>query len=359
MICAVSGAVAGVFLNTNVNNVSSYEDKNEFYSKKGFDLIVKGPSASQIEDFKVRDDVSKCTPYLEIELTAKTKTSTFQPTLLVFDDFGDLKNTENTETRLIKKKEVASNPIAIDYKFAQNNHFDLNDMITLYVDGSPKDCFVAKIFKTDYIYTKGIVITTFDVVPTTLRSGVYLSSNNVASLKGDLKTYKPLGTLLEKTEYQTDEQYEEYLDAFYKRDYSTTHVLDYKDEEESNREVALPRANSSNIGALVASIIFGILAFLTSFVGFIIFAKNNKDYIYKYIHDNGSKNLIKGYSIYNAILLSTCLSVVILATAIAVIMCPSYYSFGSALLTNIWAVVLPVIGIVIGYIISLIKIKKA
>ena len=358
-LCCIGGIVVGTFTNASVTNVSEYRDKNEFYSKKGFDLIVKGPSDSQIEGFKVREDITQCIPFLEIDLNTTINGNNNQSTFLIFDNVIDLKYTENTDVRLIKSKEGLANPVFVDYKFAKNNNLNINDSFTVVINGNPKECLVSRIYRTDFIFSKGVIIATTDIIPTSFKSGVYLSTNNIDSLMNDLKEYKPMGTLLEKTEYQTDEQYQQYLESFYAKDYSKTHVLDYKEDEKANETTNLPKAESSKVSLLIASIVFGVIVLSLSLAGFIIVGKNKKDFIYKYIHDNGSIKPIKGYSVFNGIMVLTVIASSLISAAIASNNASSYISFGNALALNIWTILIPAIGIVIGYLFTLFKLKKA
>ncbi len=359
LLSAVGGIVVGSFAKTKAINVSEYQDAKEFYGTKGFDLIVKGPSLTQIEGFKIRDDVARCVSYLEIDLNTTINGKLGQSTFLVFDDVADLKYTENTDVRLIENFDIFNDFVFVDYKFAEINNLKLGDSLTVTIDGSPKKCTISRIYKTDYIFSRGVLITSTNVVPSSFKTAIYLKSNNVASLKEDLSDYKPLGTLLEKTEYQTDEQYQKYLDDFYSRDYSSTHVLDYKEKDEMNESTALPKANSASTALIVATIVFGVLSFLISLAGFIVVAKNKNDFIYKYIHDNGSKGIIKAYSIFNALLIVTCAVTALISTFIAANATSVYCSVGSVFVMNILSFIIPIIGVAVGYLITTLLVRKA
>ena len=348
--------VCGTFVKTHTENVAEYQDTDEFYSSKGFDLIVQGPSKEQIDGFKVRQDVSHCVSYLEIELFIKIQNSQKQSNVLVFDNIEELKYTENTDERIIKNKEGLTNPVYIDYQFSKINNLKIGDKFLVYIDSSPKECSVARIYKTDFLYKKGVIIASTEIVPSSIKSGVYLKSNNFVSLREELKSYKPLGTLLPKTQYQTDEQYQQYVDEFYAKDYSS-YIFGIKNEEMS--KTALSKAESSKKGIVVSSIIFGVLLLLVSLGSFILVAKNKNDFIKKYIRDNGAKEPRNCYLVFNLLMLCCAAVANVIILLLTVNKTAYFISFGSALAANLVVLLVPVLSIVLGLATTLVLIKKS
>lgn len=357
LTCAGS-LVSGKFVKTNIENVSAYNDKNEFYCKKGFDLIVKGPSMSQIESFKSNENITKCIPYLEIDLNMKINDKINQNTVLVFDDFNDLQYSELTRYREIESSNLVSNSVGIDFKFSKNNGLSLNDEFTMYIDGAEQICKVSTIFKTDYIFTKGIVVTTTNLVSSSFKTFAYLKTNNIVSLKKQFEDYIPMGTLLPKSEYQTDEQYQKYLDEFYSKDYFSTHILDYGEEMIQNNNVNLPKAESSKKSMIISSVVFAVFLSLISLFFFFVVAKNKNDFIYKQIKDNGNKTSIIGYSVQNGLMLFVSLVCSFITIISGIHSTSVFISFGSAFISNLIFVFLPVACILASYLFIFLKIRK-
>ena len=101
------------------------------------------------------------------------------------------------------------------------------------------------------------------------------------------------------------------------------------------------------------------LCLVASLVCFFVNARNKEDKIYKYIQENGSKRIVEIFSAFNAsfALFMIVGSLIVMGSSLNGL--TTYFTFSSVLAASWMALVLPVVAILVGYAITLIKIKKA
>ena len=349
----------GYSLNSKTRYEAEYIDKTSFYYDNGFDLLVSGASKQQTEDYTQKDYVKTITSVLKISLNVKTGTVEDYRDLLVFNSLEDLEFSEFTEKRLIGKYE-STNPIYADYKFCDLYNVKLGDDIALSVNGEKKSFCITRIYRTDYFYSEGVLITTKDVLPLSSKSQLmYITTDNKDKLIEGLKDYKPLGTLLDKKETQTDEEYQKYLDEFNSKKYFDSYVIDNTSaasgvEENYSTKIANSKKNFYICVAVISFICLG-----TSLLCFFANAKNKKDKIFKYIQENGKDRLLIIFSIFHFSFVIFMAISSILAVYKSLSSLTVYYTFASALSNSYLCILVPVLVILISYLITMITIKKA
>lgn len=349
----------GYSLTSKTRYEAEYIDKTSFYYDNGFDLLVSGASKQQTEDYTQKDFVKTITTVSKISLNVKTGTIEDYRDLLVFNSLEDLEFSEFTEKRLIGKYE-SSSPIYADYRFCNLYKVKLGDAISLSVNGEKKNFCIARVYRTDYFYSEGVLITTKDVLPLSSKSQLmYITTDNKDKLIDGLKDYKPLGTLLDKKETQTDEEYQKYLDEFNSKKYFDSYVIDNANansgvEENYSTKIANGKKNFYICVAVISIICLG-----TSLLCFFVNAKNKKDKIFKYIQENGKARLLIIFNIFNFSFAIFMAIGSILAVYKSLSSLTVYYTFASALSSSYLCILASVLGILISYLITMITIKKA
>ena len=109
----------------------------------------------------------------------------------------------------------------------------------------------------------------------------------------------------------------------------------------------------------ISVIIVSVVCLLASLICFFVNAKNKKDRIYKYIQENGNNMIFKIFTIFN--LSFVVLILIGLLTSMKIVLdgMSTYYTFASILETSYIALIIPIVSILVGYLITSIKIKKA
>lgn len=218
LIALAASAGSSLWMNFTLGSKTRYEaeyaDKTSFYLDSNFDFLVSGASKKQAEEYGRKDFVQNVTPASKISLSVKTGSIEDYRDLLIFDSDEALEHTEFTEKRLIKKSNN-ENHVYADYKFCELYNVDLGDSITISSSGEREEYCISRVYRTDYSYPEGILVATKDTLPLESKSQLmYVTAKDKEKLVDDLKNYKPLGTLLDKKDTQTDEEYKKYLDEF-------------------------------------------------------------------------------------------------------------------------------------------------
>lgn len=345
-------------LKTKVQYDSEYMDKLSYYEDNNFDIILSGASQKQIDEFKTKDFISNVVTATKVSINIKTTYNDDYNDILFFESENDLEYTEFNSKRLISSINT-DKFIYADYKFCNLNKVNLGDSISVTLNGEYKDFIISRIYRTNYAYTKGVLIMNKKYLPIESKSQiVYLSTLNKTNLNLYLNDYKPMGTLIDKKDTQTDEEYQKYLDEFNSKNYSSF-IIDLSSELEDVENNCLSKISTANKNFYISVAIVSILVFFTSFMSFFINAKNKKDKIYKYIQGNGNKNIVKLFSVFNISFILFMLIFSLLSVYISILNLTAFYTYSQAIISSYLCIILPIIGILISYIYTIIKIKKA
>lgn len=354
-----SSVLTGATVTKKARYESEYADKAGFYSDAGFDLLISGASSEQVGEFGTKDFITHAVRASKISLHVKTGSSEDYRDIIVFDSEEDLAYSEFTESRMISEK-TATKFVYADYKFCSLYDVKLGDNIAITMDGNTEEYCISRVYRTDYLYSEGILIATEDMIPLNAKSlYVYLTTDNKDALISYLQDYKPMGTLLSKTSVQSDADYQKYLDEFNGKEYYSSYVTDLSDkkagiENDYEKEISAT-ASEFNISVILVSVVCLSASLLCFFVN----AKNRKDRIYKYIQENGNRRIIGLFTVFNLSFAVFMLIGTGIAMRQAVENLTTYYTFASILHTSYPALLAPVASIFVGFLITFIKAKKA
>lgn len=362
-VALIASLLAGVYFSNSIASKARYEaeysDKISFYEDNGFDFLVSGASSEQIEEFHLKDFVTHVTSASKLSLNVKTNNKEDYRDILVFESIDDLNYSEFTDERLISKTN-AERCIFADYKFCDLYNVSLGDELIITVNGENSSYVISRVYRTNYLYSEGVLIATKDMVPLSTKSlYAYLCTNNKEKLVSYLQDYKPLGTLLSKTSAQSDEDYQNYLNEFNSKKYYSSCVTDLSGGTNEIKNDYAKKLESANKSFYVSVSIVSIFALMTSLICFVINAKNKKDKIYKYIQENGSKKVFKIYTAFNLSFMIFMLASVLVSMLVASTGLTTYYSFTSVLTKSYLAILAPLVSILVGYLFTALKIKKA
>lgn len=356
----LSCAFLGVTLKDKNRCDSEYQDKYSFYYDNGFDLLISGASADQVTGFDNNSEVSHMSKAAKISLNVKADGNEDYRNILVFDDLSEIEHSEFNSSRVVERKNVSGASIGVDYKFCQLYGVSLGDQLAITANGSELNVIIDTIYRTDYLYTEGVIVTTQEVLKFTPKSFyVYINSNNIADLKNQLKDYKPMGTLLNKTSSQSDEEYQRYLDEFYAKDYYSTCVIDLSEKADVAMSQYTDRIGSANKMYIASVIATSVVCLATSLICFFANAKNKKDKIYRYIQENGEGRIMTLFSIFNLSLLIFIVGGTLITFSLSLNGLTVFYSFTNLISNCYLALLGPSISVLAGFGITAIAIKRA
>lgn len=367
ILCAIamatvllSGVIVGFVANRKVGYEAEYADKVSFYQASGFDLQVRGATVAQVEQLRELSSVSNAIAMSRYKINATKGTQVVDCDVALFNSLADLQFTEFTTDRIVAEKSFAGDAVFVDYRFCQLNNVSLGDALTFRIGGKDKQVTISRIYRTDYLFSEGVLVATRDVLTLAETSAVnvYLTTDNKTALVNYLQDYKPEGTIVAKTEYQTDEQYQQYLDEFYAKQYYNSYVTDLSVDGKDVDGYLTKISSSATVFYVVVALV-GIVSLGVSLFTFFIKAKNKKDQIYRYIQDHGNKTVFCIYTVFNvafALLMFVCMLVV---AAIIHAVLFVYSSLATILLSILPALLIPAVAVMAGYAVVATKIKRA
>lgn len=363
-VALVATILVCVFLNFSLADKNRYDseylDKSSYYHDSRFDLRVSGASLEQIADFKANPNVTRVSKTAIISLNMKTKTAEDHGNVVVFDNAEDREFSEFSSKRIVEITNDSANSVGVDYQFSRLHQVKLGDSISVTLNGHEKYVKVSKIYRTDYLYPEGIVVATKDVLDISGKSYfAYLNIKNMSLAKKELRTYKPQGTLLEKTTTQTDEDYQKYLDEFNAKEYYSTCVVDIRENEKKTIADCLVKKEKANKMCWISVIISSAICFAVSMVCFFFNAKNKKDKIYKYIQQNGNKRIFAVFSLFNLSFIGMIVAGTLITFVLSLDSLATFYSFSAVLANAYYSLLVPSAAVLVSFIITLISIKKA
>ncbi len=354
-----SSVYFGTTISAKARYDAEYQDKVSFYNDCGFDLLVSGASAEQVSEMKEQSSIANATAASKISLNVKTPAAEDYRNIIVLDSQDDFAYTEFSSERIIGET-TATDFVYADYKFCTLYSVKLGDSISITVDGTAKDYVISRVYRTDYLYNDGILITTKDQINLTSKAqNAYLKANNKDNLISYLQDYKPLGTLLAQTSSQSDSDYQKYLDEFYSKKYYASCVTDLSGAKTTLDDDYSKKLSSANASFYISVAVVSTLCLAASLVCFFVNAKNKKDKIYKYIQENGSRRIIGIFTAFNVSFAVFLIAGSLIAMVSSLNGLTTYFTFSSLLATSWMALFFPVVAILVGYAITLIKIKKA
>lgn len=343
-----------LFLNPKVQYEAEYNDHLSFYHDSNYDLLVSGASKNQVEEYSKQSYIKNLVPASKISLNVQTSSDEDYRDFLIFDSTDSLEFTEFTENRLISKIE-SKDFVYVDYKFCKLYNVSLGDNIGIYVNGEKKDYCISRVYRTDYFYSDGIIVTTKENLPLSSKSQfMYIKSNNKNELINHFNSYKPLGTLLDKKSTQTEEDYQKYLNNFNSKNYYDSYVTESTKNIDKFEQSYSGKIKSSMKNFIICISIISFFCLAILILCYFPFMKK----INRYIQDNGKKGIYKFFSILDSLfIVSIIISIIVtycLLPHLAV-----YYTL-QWVIKNTWLwFLLPFASCVIGWIATLFAIKKA
>ena len=284
LFLAVSFVLGGFFLNLYSDTQSKYN-----IEKTCVDFIIPSPSAEQINTLSNLEHIDSAIPYGYVSKSLSHGSKTLKTNIFILDDLNAVSYTVFSDELLTSKsKELMDNAIFVSSKVADALKLRVDDVVTASVFEDAIEFTVAAIYEDDQRNVGGSVIVALsgdlekDKPESYIYSGAYIASNNYETTKEYLNSYKPLGDLRPREDFDSDDLYEIYLNSRENTDY--TKSIFYRDAflaEVSNRNDAKLSRN------LTLTIVVDVVGLLMLFAWVLIRAiKYCKDEVRSDIRNN-------------------------------------------------------------------------
>ena len=218
-------SAAGVFTLGN-KSVTQAENKYIFesiYANTEIDFIVPSPSKDQLQDDLGSYGVEAITGYYETKSKVEINGSEKSGTVILLPDSAKIKYTPYTDSRVLNGRNIQNGGEAIvDTKYAEKNSVSIGDTATISILGKEMEFSVVGISEENTYYDNGtiaLVLTKEDAdefaANGIVLSGAYVKASNYDACKTYLYTdYKPYGRLKDRTEFDTDDAYNQHVENF-------------------------------------------------------------------------------------------------------------------------------------------------
>jgi len=279
---------------TGINNYFDVYVNQNAYINATYNYIIPSPSKAQVPTLNELSFVENISPYYVSVIEIKSGSKVISSSVYFVDDITALECSPFSEDRQIDS--ISSNDkknIYIDYLYSQKNNLRLGDSVTI----KDIEYQVTKVFKPNSFTSNGCVVICWDSelkgvlnASSINYSGAWLKSNDNEECEKYLKeTYVPEGRIRNQGSQETDQQYQNYLDSFYKNDF-------YKEVTNisSNVIIAQTKLNFAKNTIIIEEIVMGLLLFVTIFFGivYIYFSNNRRVKLQKAIQANSENQKI-------------------------------------------------------------------
>ncbi len=267
LFLAISFVLGGFFFNLYEDTSSKYN-----FAKTSVDFIIPSPSQEQVETMSTLDHIDSIVPYGFVSKTINKDGKSLKTNIYILDNANSISQTVFSDALLISRiKKMPDNAIFLSSKVADALKTHVGDSVEVSVFNNAIDFTVAAIYQDDQRNVGGTVIVTLsgdlenDLPENYTYSGAYISSNNTDATKKYLSSYKPLGDLRSRDDFDSDEAYEIYLGSRENTDY--TQSIFY-------REAYLSEISTRNdarlFRELITTIIVDVVGLLLLFIWVVV-----------------------------------------------------------------------------------------
>ena len=268
ILCIVSAMVVGLlFAFPHITQQASNYNAQSIYKNSDVDFITPEPSYEQVSELAGSNGIAKIFPFYLTKTAVSVNDASRTTTVLLSDQFQNVDFTMYNDARLIEKADAeVSNPILIDWQFAQDTGAKIGDTVSFPINGSAVEFHVYAIYETNTIYDGGAILAQITAEQADgIRnnsanngySGMYVSADDYSACRTYLTTdYRPLGRLKDRESFDSDEQYQIHYDAIMSTGYANE-ITDFRVRE--NDADAESSAMMVWLGAALAAVM--VIAF--------------------------------------------------------------------------------------------------
>lgn len=223
-------------------NATSYNAQS-IYKNSDIDFIAPEPSFEQVAELPGTEGIDRVFPFYLTKTSVNVNGTSRTTTVLLSDQFDNVDMTMYNDSRLIKKADSAvDNPIFIDWQFSHDTSADIGDTVSFSLGGNSIEFTVAAIYETNSAYDGGAVLAEIsseqkDTIAANSNSNgysaIYISASDYNACRTYLTTdYRPLGRLRDRSQFESDDQYNIHYDAIMSSGYANE-ITDFRVKENS------------------------------------------------------------------------------------------------------------------------------
>ena len=271
LVCCVLAAISVLlFVIPAIKKQAEIYNSQSVYKNSKIDFIVPEPSFDQVSELPGTNGIDKVFPYFltktQVEVNGTSRTST----VLLSDQFDNIGFTMYNPDRLIaKSKTEYDNPIYIDWQFSHDTSAGIGDTVSISVAGNKMDFIVSAIYETNSIFDGGAILAKINQTQKEIiinqsknngYSGMYVSASDYGTCQSYLKSeYRPLGRLKDRSQFESDEQYNLHYDAIMSSGFANE-ITDFRVQANSLN------TKGSSMMAIIGAALFGLALLIYNIV---------------------------------------------------------------------------------------------
>lgn len=211
------------FVSPYINAEAENRSKLGVYENSDVDFDIPQPTKEQLDEIAALPFVDAVFGYYYTESSVDVNGKSVLTKILFSEHTDVLEHTMYSPARLIEESaESYSNPVYIDFAYAQKNNIKLGDTIKL----SSITFQVARIYETNSYYTSAIFMPLIgeqkELIEgkSTSFSGAFLIVNDTSKAEEYMRTYKPMGRLKDRSLFETEAEYQLHYEQWEKTSYA-------------------------------------------------------------------------------------------------------------------------------------------
>lgn len=239
IICAALAFVtAFLFVTPYIMQRASRYNSQSVYKNSEMDFIAPEPSFDQVSDIPGTHGIDKIFPFFLTKTQVEVNGDQRSTTVLLSDQLDNVDITMYNPDRLIEESSTEyDNPVFVDWAFCHDTSSGIGDKITITIGGESIDYTISAIYETNSVYDNGAILAPISEEQKNLiseqsnntgYSGMYLTAENYDECKKYLtEEYRPLGRLKDRSQFESDEQYQVHYDAIMSSGYANE-ITDFR-----------------------------------------------------------------------------------------------------------------------------------
>lgn len=281
-------------------SVKTISSEESIYLNSSIDFQIPNPSVEQLTEIENQSFVDNTFGYYLTKANLSSdKTSKIN--LLLTSDLNKMELTMFNEKTLISSVSNDSKFIYLDEVASNSLNAKIGSQVKVSLAGSSFTYTVCRIYATNSLFKEGTAIVDFsgdikDVYSNNASinslSGAFIDSNDVGATDSYLNSYKPLGRLKDRSEFDSDEAYNTYNDAILSGNYKNE-ITNFSNKREFATEKLENAKSKLSIMAIVGACVSFALYILISLI---LRNRKSENNYFKNVLKN--KKSIKGYRIY-------------------------------------------------------------
>ena len=304
MMALISCVCSMTLLKSNLENALAKHEFESIYLDTSIDYIIPSPTTQQIAEIESNEanGIKAITPYYESKMDVSCNGKSVKSSVILLPDVSKLGYTPYSAARIISNKEkLGGGDAVIDKAYSEKSGIKIGDVVSVSIAEENYTYTVKAIAETNTYYQDGTILLVLTGNQASLfeenglkYSAAYVSASDRSKCEQYLYTeYKPLGRMKDRSEFDSEETYQQHVLNFNDADW-TKEITDCS----KNYETTSVKYTNVEAGSYINIAIISVIAFVMMLVFNIIALKRDENMKFMrnfIIKKSGTKQEIKAF----------------------------------------------------------------